>query len=101
MFYHLQIPDAVPDVDEVRVLEWHGRPGHTFAPGELMVEVETHKAVVEVRAERAVTLRDILCAEGDWQKVGVPLALVSEIADEALPESSAGVTALDVAFEVN
>ena len=38
------------------MLEWHGPEGHAFAPGELVVELETHKALVEVRAGHAGVL---------------------------------------------
>ena len=101
MIYTLTVPGPIEDVEEVRVLEWHGAPGRAFAAGELMVELETHKALVEVRAGQPGVLRRILCAEGDWQAVGQPLALLSEGADEALPATAEGLTALVVAFEVS
>jgi pyruvate/2-oxoglutarate dehydrogenase complex dihydrolipoamide acyltransferase (E2) component len=46
LFYKLIIPGPIEDVEEVRVLEWHGSIGREFQPGDLMVEFETHKAVV-------------------------------------------------------
>lgn len=101
MLYNLQIPGAIPDVTEIRVLEWHGKVGHTFAPGELIVEVETHKAVVEIRAEEEVTLRSILCVEGDWQRVGVPLALVSQDANEPLSDDPNSLAILSVNYDIN
>ena len=45
MIHRLQVPGPISDVEEVRVLQWHGEPGRAFAPDELIVEVETHKAV--------------------------------------------------------
>jgi pyruvate/2-oxoglutarate dehydrogenase complex dihydrolipoamide acyltransferase (E2) component len=101
MIYALTVPGPIEDVEEVRILEWHGEPGHAFAPGELVVELETHKALVEVRAGQAGVLRQILCVAGDWGAIGAPLALLSDSADEALPDSAEGATALAVEFEVN
>jgi pyruvate/2-oxoglutarate dehydrogenase complex dihydrolipoamide acyltransferase (E2) component len=101
MIYTLAVPGPIEDVEEVRVLEWHGAPGRAFAAGDLMVELETHKALVEVRAGQAGVLRRILCAEGDWQAVGQALALLGDDADEALPETAEGLTALAVEFEVS
>lgn len=101
MIYTLTVPGPIEDVEEVRVLEWHGGPGRAFAAGDLMVELETHKALVEVRAGQAGVLRQILCAEGDWQAVGQALALLGDDADEALPETPEGLTALAVEFEVS
>ena len=68
MFYKLIIPGPIEDVDEVRVLEWHGSIGREFQPGDLMVEFETHKAVVEVRAGQSGVLRSILSREGDGRR---------------------------------
>ena len=46
-------------------------------------------------------LRQILCAAGDWGAIGAPLALLSDTADEPLPDSAEGAAALAVDFEVN
>ena len=78
MIHRLQVPGPISDVEEVRVLQWHGEPGHAFAPDELIVEVETHKAVVELRAQQSCVLRAILCAEGEWARIGATLALASD-----------------------
>ena len=101
MIYFLAVPGPIEDVEEVRVLEWHGELGHAFAPGELIVELETHKALVEVRAGQPGILRQLLCAEGDWQMVGAPLALLSDSTDEALPQVAEGFPAMAVEFEVS
>lgn len=101
MFYALTVPGPVPEVEEVRVLEWHGQVGHAFAPGDLVVELETHKALVEVRAGQAGVLREIYCAEGDWQVIGQPIGLLSDGADEAAPAAADGLPILAVAFEVS
>jgi pyruvate/2-oxoglutarate dehydrogenase complex dihydrolipoamide acyltransferase (E2) component len=100
MIYRLAVPGPIEDVEELRVLEWHGEPGTRFEAGALVVELETHKAVVEVRASRPGVLRAILCPAGDWQKVGRTLALVGDDDAEPLPADDAALAALDVAFEV-
>jgi pyruvate/2-oxoglutarate dehydrogenase complex dihydrolipoamide acyltransferase (E2) component len=99
MIYQLSVPAVAEDVEEFRVLEWHGAPGHTFDAGDLVVELETHKAVVEVRAGRPALLRKSLVAAGDWCKIGVPLAFFSDEADEALQEDGEA-SDLMVEFEV-
>ena len=52
------------------------KPGTAFAPGDLIVELETHKAVVEARAGQAGILREIKAAPGDWCRIGTPLGPV-------------------------
>ncbi|HEU0148112.1 MAG TPA: lipoyl domain-containing protein [Bradyrhizobium sp.] len=99
MIYQLSVPAAVPGVDEIRILEWQGAPGTAFEAGDLIVELETHKAVVEVRAGQRGILRQMLAEPGDWRGIGLVLAVFSDLADEAIPESD-GAADLKVEFEV-
>jgi pyruvate/2-oxoglutarate dehydrogenase complex dihydrolipoamide acyltransferase (E2) component len=102
MIYLLAVPGPIEDVEEVRVLEWHGKPGHVFATGDLIVELETYKALVEVRAGQPGMLRRILSHAGDWQGTGKPLALLSDDFEEPLPEATTeNMRALVVEFEIS
>jgi pyruvate/2-oxoglutarate dehydrogenase complex dihydrolipoamide acyltransferase (E2) component len=101
MIYALTVPGTGEDGEELRVLEWQGEAGRAFAAGELVVELETHKALVEVRAGQAGVLREVLCGPGDWQAVGQPLALFSDAPDEPLPERTEGLAGLQVEFEIS
>jgi pyruvate/2-oxoglutarate dehydrogenase complex dihydrolipoamide acyltransferase (E2) component len=100
MIYRLAVPEPVEDVEELRVLEWHKQEGEIMQPGELVLELETHKAVVEVRSTGKAVLRRIVSAEGEWQKVGSPLAVLSDSVDEPLPENAAENQLLPVEFEI-
>jgi pyruvate/2-oxoglutarate dehydrogenase complex dihydrolipoamide acyltransferase (E2) component len=100
MIYQLTVPAAVPGVEEIRILEWHKEPGAAIATGDLVVELETHKAVIEVRAGQAAVLRQILAQPGDWRTVGLPLAIFSSEANEDLPADGAASAAMAVEFEV-
>jgi pyruvate/2-oxoglutarate dehydrogenase complex dihydrolipoamide acyltransferase (E2) component len=97
----LSVPGPIEDVQEVRVLEWHVEPGRPFAAGDLIVELETYKAVVEVRSGREGVLREILCEAGDWQRVGGPLAVLCDNSAEPLPSSPDALPAWLVEFEVS
>jgi len=83
MTYHLVVP-PMGGTEELRVLEWHKTEGEPVAEDELLVELETEKAVVEVRAPRACVLRKILVDRGNWALIGPPVAWFSDSADEAL-----------------
>ena len=100
MIYKLVVPGPVEDVEEVRVLEWHGPVGRVFSPGELVVELETHKAIIEVRAAQLGILRGILCAAGDWQKIGEPLAVLSDDPSEPVPTLAGELGSWLVEFEI-
>lgn len=100
MLYRLAIAGPVEDVDDVRVLEWHGAVSHAFVPGDLMVELETHKAVIEVRAGQYGILRKILFRAGEWQKLGEPLGILSDTVDEPLPATHDGLAPWEAIFEI-
>ncbi len=100
MIYQLTVPAAVPGVEEIRILEWHKEPGAAIAAGELLVELETHKAVIEVRAAQGGVLRQVLAQAGDWRTIGLPVALFTSEPDEALPEAADGALPMQVEFEV-
>lgn len=99
MIYQLSVPAAVPGVDEIRILEWQGTAGTVFKPGDLIVELETHKAVVEVRAGQAGVLRQLFAEPGDWRGIGLPLAVFSDDPDEVISTESSSPD-LKVEFEV-
>lgn len=101
MIYALTVPAGIEDVEEVRVLEWTKQVGEAFAKGDLLVELETHKALVEVRAGRPAFLREILCAAGSWQAVGKPLAILSDASSEDLPDPTSDLPELAIDFEVS
>lgn len=100
MIYQLSVPAAVPGVEEIRVLEWHGEPGARFASGDLIVELETHKAVVEVRAGQTGVLRHVRAEPGDWVSLKNILAVFSDTADEPVSGEGDALTDLTVEFEV-
>jgi pyruvate/2-oxoglutarate dehydrogenase complex dihydrolipoamide acyltransferase (E2) component len=100
MIWKLVVPGPIEDVDELRVLEWQGGIGRSFTKGALIVELETHKAVVEVRAGQPGILRHVLCEAGSWEKIGNPLAVLSDDPAEPLPASLQAVTPWLVDFEI-
>jgi pyruvate/2-oxoglutarate dehydrogenase complex dihydrolipoamide acyltransferase (E2) component len=100
MIYSLTLPMGIEDVEEVRVLEWHGEPGHQFQAGDLVVELETHKALIEVSAGQAGILRRTFSAEGEWGAPGLPLAIFSDDAGEELPDTPEELAVLQVNFNI-
>jgi pyruvate/2-oxoglutarate dehydrogenase complex dihydrolipoamide acyltransferase (E2) component len=101
VIYKVIVPDVGEDVQEIRVLEWHGGPGDRFEPGALIVELETHKALVEMRAAQDGVLRRILAPEGEWAKIGVPIAMFSDDPGEPLPDHAGDGADLIVEFVVD
>lgn len=100
MNYKLSVPSVAEDVEEFRVLDWHGEVGQAFDPGDLIVELETHKAVIEVRAGQAGVLRQTVVPAGAWCRIGLPLGLFSDSAAELMDEEAALAGDLLVEFEI-
>lgn len=70
-----------PTMEEGKVLTWHKGEGDTVAEGEVLAEVETDKAVMELQARGAGVLRKILAGEGATVEVGSLVAVIGD-ADE-------------------
>jgi len=72
-------------MDEGRIVAWHKRVGDAVAAGEVLFEVETDKATMEVESPAAGTLRRILFAADSSAPVATVIALITDTADEPLP----------------
>ena len=70
-----------PTMEEGRLVKWLKNEGDTVAKGDLLAEVETDKAVMELTARGDGVLRARLAAEGDTRPVGDLLAVIAA-ADE-------------------
>jgi pyruvate dehydrogenase E2 component (dihydrolipoamide acetyltransferase) len=77
-------------MDEGRIVAWHKRVGDAVAAGEVLFEVETDKATMEVESPAAGTLRRILFAADSSAPVATVIALITDTADEVIPDGSLG-----------
>jgi pyruvate dehydrogenase E2 component (dihydrolipoamide acetyltransferase) len=70
-----------PTMEEGQVVRWLKAEGDTIASGELLAEIETDKATMELVARGDGILRAILVAEGGTAPVGEVIAVIAA-ADE-------------------
>jgi pyruvate/2-oxoglutarate dehydrogenase complex dihydrolipoamide acyltransferase (E2) component len=63
-------------VDEGTLLTWHKQVGDPVQKGQLVAEIETAKAVVEIDAPVAGTLVRVLVEAGETIPVNTPLGLI-------------------------
>jgi len=75
-------------MDEGRIVAWHKSEGDTVAAGDVLFEVETDKATMEVESPTAGTLRRILYPADATAPVATVIALITETADEPLAADS-------------
>ena len=93
------LPKLGLTMDEGRIVAWHKRVGDTVAAGEVLFEVETDKATMEVESPTAGTLRRILYPADATAPVATVIALITETADEPLPVDGALGAELLAAFK--
>lgn len=74
------IPKAGMGTTEGTVSTWLKAEGDQVTEGEVIVEVETAKAIEEIPAPVTGVLTKILVAEGETAEVFTPIAIIEESA---------------------
>lgn len=76
------MPQAGQSMEEGTILSWKIKEGDPIAVGQIIMEIETDKATMEVEATDAGKVVKIVAAEGDIVEVKKPVAyLASDAAD--------------------
>jgi 2-oxoisovalerate dehydrogenase E2 component (dihydrolipoyl transacylase) len=88
---HFLLPDLGEGLTEAEVVAWHVAPGDVVTLNQVLADVETEKAVVELPSPYAGTVIELLAQPGDTVEVGAPLiAIASGEADaQAAPTEPA------------
>ncbi|MFA5042662.1 MAG: dihydrolipoamide acetyltransferase family protein [Kiritimatiellia bacterium] len=79
------MPKLGQTVEESTIVKWHKREGEPVKKGEILFEIETDKAVLEIESFFEGTLLKIVVAEGQTVPVSVPVAFIGQPGD-AIPE---------------
>ena len=74
----IKMPRLSDTMEEGAVSVWRKKPGDAVAVGDVLVEIETDKAVMEYEAYQAGTLAKILVPEGENAEIGAPIALLDD-----------------------
>jgi pyruvate dehydrogenase E2 component (dihydrolipoamide acetyltransferase) len=84
------MPALSPTMEEGVLAKWHVKVGDTVKAGDVIAEIETDKATMEVEAVDEGTITDILVAEGsEGVKVNTPIARLAEEGGSAAPAPKA------------
>lgn len=71
------MPALSPTMEEGKLSKWLVKVGDTVAPGDVLAEIETDKATMEVEAVDSGTVQSLMIEEGtESVKVNTPIALV-------------------------
>ena len=76
MVKEFKLPDVGEGLTEADIVAWHVKPGDAVEDGQIIVEIETAKAVVELPCPWDGTVARLLAEEGQTVEVGVPIIAV-------------------------
>ncbi|WP_347257074.1 biotin/lipoyl-containing protein, partial [Actinomadura sp. RB99] len=80
------MPRLSDTMEEGVISSWQKQPGDEVAVGDVLVDIETDKAVMEYEAYEAGVLEKILVGEGETAAIGAPIAVIA-------PKGGAGTEA--------
>ncbi|MET8564651.1 dihydrolipoamide acetyltransferase family protein [Streptomyces flaveolus] len=83
-----RMPDVGEGLTEAEILKWYVQPGDTVTDGQVVCEVETAKAAVELPIPYDGVVRELHFPEGTTVDVGTPIIAVA-LAGGAAPEAPA------------
>ncbi|WP_223628967.1 dihydrolipoamide acetyltransferase family protein [Microbacterium sp. EST19A] len=87
------MPRLSDTMTEGAIASWHKKPGDAVAPGDLLVEIETDKALMEQEAYDAGVLVEILVPEGENVAIGTPIARLDDGSDDDTPSAARTIPA--------
>jgi len=77
-----RLPDVGEGLTEADIVSWHVKPGDSVTLNQVIVEIETAKAVVELPSPYEGIVTELLADEGATVDVGTPIIAV-DVTDEA------------------
>ena len=79
----LRMPEVAAGATEAILSAWNVAVGQAYAAGDLLVTIETDKAVVDVEAETDGVLLRLLADAGATVEVGSPIAVTGAVGESA------------------
>jgi 2-oxoisovalerate dehydrogenase E2 component (dihydrolipoyl transacylase) len=80
-----KLPDVGEGLTEADIVRWHVKPGDPVTINQIIVEIETAKAVVELPSPYEGVVARLLVPEGQTADVGTPIIAVDVGGDATVP----------------
>jgi 2-oxoglutarate dehydrogenase E2 component (dihydrolipoamide succinyltransferase) len=93
MASEIRVPTLGESVTEATIAQWYKKPGDAVAMDEPLCELETDKVTIEVPAQSAGVLAEVVVNEGETVEVGALLGSIGEGAGTAAPAASEAAAA--------
>ncbi|MBN1122071.1 MAG: 2-oxo acid dehydrogenase subunit E2 [Anaerolineae bacterium] len=78
----INMPKLGFDMKEGQLINWSKQVGDPVEKGDILAEIESDKATIEVEAFTSGTLLEVLVHEGDWVPIGAPIAVIGEAGEK-------------------
>ena len=95
MTYEIRMPKLTDDMEQGTVIRWIVSTGQSVSTGDPIAEVETDKANVEIEADQAGVVSEIVVKEGSSAAVGDVIAVLGEANGESARGSAEDEDAKD------
>src|SRR5438132_5134211 len=82
------MPRLSDTMEEGTIASWLKKPGEQVNKGDVIAQIETDKATMDLTAFESGTLQEILAPEGSTVQIGKPVARIGKDAAAAPPSSS-------------
>ena len=93
MASEIRVPTLGESVTEATIAQWYKKPGDAVAMDEPLCELDTDKVTIEVPAQSAGVLAEVVVNEGETVEVGALLGSIGEGAGTASPAESEAAAA--------
>ena len=80
--YEIVMPQLSDSMDEGKLINWKVKEGQTVMPGDVIADVESDKAIMEVQSFKNGTVQKLLVKEGDVVRIGEVIAQIATQSDE-------------------
>lgn len=77
------LPKLDEEIEESSIIFWHKQEGDEIKKGDVLVEVQTEKAVSEIEAKEEGILKEIIVKRGEVAKAGDKIGIIGKEADSA------------------
>jgi pyruvate dehydrogenase E2 component (dihydrolipoamide acetyltransferase) len=99
MAFEFELPDVGEGIAEGEIVAWHVSPGDHVEEDQVMADVETDKAVVDLPAPVTGTITDLHAEEGEMVPVGDVVATIDVDGEATETDDTAAATDTDETAE--
>ena len=83
--YEVQMPKLSDSMEMGKIIEWKVKEGDSVSEGDVLAEVESDKAVMELECFQSGTVQQILHGNDEEVRIGEAIAIIAEEGEDAPP----------------